>query len=44
MALIKCKEYGKEINKSAKTRPHCGYDKNEQNYIKLKFILKYLIE
>ena len=43
MALIKCKECGKEISDQAKTCPHCGYEnikgvekkvKSKSNYLK----------
>ncbi|MGR3984313.1 MAG: zinc ribbon domain-containing protein [Gammaproteobacteria bacterium] len=29
MALIKCKECGKEISKKAKTCPHCGHERKQ---------------
>jgi hypothetical protein len=35
MALVKCKECGKEVSKSAKKCPHCGYK------LKMSFLAKF---
>lgn len=39
MALVKCRECGKEVSNSAKKCPHCGIDSPAMSPVKAAFIL-----